>query len=73
MSYAVHAYVVVGVRIKEQELWENVKVKACSHEVGDNAKFCPECGCPTNKTEKREIAGYDGLLFRAMSNKMKSF
>ena len=55
MSVSFSAYIVFGVRIKYEKLFQSGEQRGCDHETRD-FQFCPECGeqmwiSTTNKVE----------------------
>lgn len=63
MGYDAYAVAVLGVRhdpgVIRSKLFRERTVRACSHEMDESKKFCPECGAPTFKTVKEPIEGYE--------------
>lgn len=47
MSVNYHAYVVYGVQVDKNWLYETTSKRGCSHKSIEGARFCPECGKPT--------------------------
>jgi hypothetical protein len=43
MSVSFSAYIVFGVRIKYEKLFQSGEQRGCDHETRD-FQFCPECG-----------------------------
>lgn len=52
MSVSCYAYLVYGVIVKKDRLYEENNVRGCGHKKSTTAKFCPECGKPMYKTER---------------------
>ena len=60
MSTDYQAITVVGVVLKESDLYYNVKAQGCSHDFNrlDNP-FCSKCGRPAYIVENRPLKCYD--------------
>lgn len=59
MSVSYYADIVVGIRVKRDQLYEEKAVPGCAHQVPAKAKFCPECGAVASKILCVPIQGYD--------------
>lgn len=46
MGYRAYTYLVIGYLLSEKKVTVEQVERVCSHEVGENNKFCPECGEP---------------------------
>jgi len=54
------AYAAVGCRVPEERLLQRKRGRSCTHTLPEGAaKFCPQCGKPTWRDYREEIAGFD--------------
>ena len=58
MSMTIVSYVIAGCEVTDK-LHRDIEARGCSHPAGASS-FCPQCGKPMYRTERREIPGYDG-------------
>jgi len=59
MSVSYYADLIVGIRLKRDDLYVEKTIPGCDHEIPKTAKFCPECGKPAAKTERSPLPKYD--------------
>ena len=59
MSISYYADLVVGIRIRRDDLYVEKEIPGCKHSVPKNAKFCPECGKQSKKTEEHPLPKFD--------------
>ena len=58
MSRTIVSYVIAGCEVTDK-LHHDVEVRGCDHPTATSS-FCPKCGKPMYRTERRAIPGYDG-------------
>ena len=65
MGYNAYACVVVGLQLKERQLYHDVSRRGCDHRETSFA-YCPDCGKATRETYSDPIEGYepDDLRFK---------
>jgi len=59
MGVSYSAYTVVGIRVKEHQLYKEKRIRECKHPFVEDARFCPVCGKSMFSVEYESIAGYD--------------
>ena len=58
MSLTIVSYVIAGCEVTGK-LHHDIEVRGCDHPAVASS-FCPQCGKPMHRAERREIPGYDG-------------
>lgn len=61
MVYTVTSYLIAGVCVPTDELYEEVKVRGCAH--AKTGAFCSKCGKPKYVSSRQRIQAFKGDVF----------